>query len=75
MTRSWSPGERNCLYNGSADQVYDRARHGDRGSRTAVISYPHAHEMVRLHSESGITARLVPFTVDGLIWTREHAHP
>jgi hypothetical protein len=46
-------------------RFYDRARHGDRA---AVISYPHTHEMVRSHSESGITARLVSFTVDGLIW-------
>jgi pheromone shutdown protein TraB len=34
----------------------------------AVISYRHAYEMVREHGESGATARLVPFTVDGLIW-------
>lgn len=33
----------------------------------AVISYRHAYELVRSHGESGITARLVPFTVDGLI--------
>jgi hypothetical protein len=34
----------------------------------AVISYRHAYELVRAHGESGTTARLVPFTVDGLIW-------
>jgi hypothetical protein len=34
----------------------------------AVISYRHAHELVRTHGETGLTARLVPFTVDGLIW-------
>lgn len=34
----------------------------------AVISYRHAYELVRSHGESGVTARLVPFTVDGLIW-------
>jgi hypothetical protein len=34
----------------------------------AVISYRHAYELVRSHGESGATARLVPFTVDGLIW-------
>jgi hypothetical protein len=34
----------------------------------AVISYQHAYELVRSHGESGVTARLVPFTVDGLIW-------
>ena len=33
----------------------------------AVISYQHAYDLVRLHGESGVTARLVPFTVDGLI--------
>jgi hypothetical protein len=34
----------------------------------AVISYRHAYELVRSHGESGLTARLLPFTVDGLIW-------
>jgi hypothetical protein len=34
----------------------------------AVISYQHAFELVRSHGESGVTARLVPVTVDGLIW-------
>ncbi|GAA0968922.1 hypothetical protein GCM10009555_015120 [Acrocarpospora macrocephala] len=34
----------------------------------AVISYQHAYELVSSHGESGITARLVPFTMDGLIW-------
>lgn len=34
----------------------------------AIISYRHAFELVRSHGESGATARLVPFTVDGLIW-------
>ena len=34
----------------------------------AVISYRHAYELVRSHGESSLTARLVPFTVDGLIW-------
>ncbi|MEU5879449.1 DUF2637 domain-containing protein [Spirillospora sp. NPDC047279] len=34
----------------------------------AVISYRHAYELVRTHGESGATARLVPITVDGLIW-------
>lgn len=33
----------------------------------AVISYRHALELVSSHGESGLTARLVPFTVDGLI--------
>ena len=34
----------------------------------AVASYEHAYELVRMHGESGWTARLVPFTVDGLIY-------
>ena len=34
----------------------------------AVISYQHAFELVRSHGETGVTARLLPFTVDGLIW-------
>ena len=33
----------------------------------AVISYRHAYELVSTHGESGLTARLVPLTVDGLI--------
>ncbi|TDB75290.1 DUF2637 domain-containing protein [Actinomadura sp. KC216] len=34
----------------------------------ALISYSHALDLVRSHGETGLTARLVPFTVDGLIW-------
>jgi hypothetical protein len=34
----------------------------------AVISYQHAYELVTSHGETGVTARLLPFTVDGLIW-------
>lgn len=34
----------------------------------AIISYRHAYELVVTHGESGPTARLVPLTVDGLIW-------
>jgi len=33
----------------------------------AVISYRHAYELVSTHGETGLTACLVPFTVDGLI--------
>src|SRR5215469_8427999 len=33
----------------------------------AVISYRHAYELVSTHGETGVTARLVPYTVDGLI--------
>ena len=34
---------------------------------TAIISYQHAYELVSSHGESGVTAHLLPFTVDGLI--------
>jgi hypothetical protein len=34
----------------------------------AVASYEHAYALVRAHDEAGWTARLVPFTVDGLIY-------
>jgi hypothetical protein len=34
----------------------------------AIISYQHAYELVRSHEETGVTARLLPFTVDGVIW-------
>lgn len=34
----------------------------------AIISYQHAYELVTSHGEVGLTARLLPFTVDGLIW-------
>jgi hypothetical protein len=37
-------------------------------SVAAIISYQHAYELIRTHGESGLTARLLPFTVDGLIW-------
>jgi uncharacterized protein DUF2637 len=49
----------------------------------AIISYQHAYELVRAHGEAGLTARLLPFTVDGLIWaasmvvldaSRRHQH-
>ena len=32
-----------------------------------MISYRHAYELVTTHGETGLTARLLPFTVDGLI--------
>jgi len=33
----------------------------------AIISYRHAYELVSTHGEAGLTAWLIPFTVDGLI--------
>src|ERR1700728_4335626 len=35
----------------------------------AAASYEHAYQLVRAHGEAGWTARLVPLTVDGLIYT------
>src|ERR1700735_1796841 len=34
----------------------------------AVASYEHAYDLVRAHGEAGWTGRLVPLTVDGLIY-------
>jgi hypothetical protein len=34
----------------------------------AVVSYEHAYALVHAHGETGRTARLIPLTVDGLIW-------
>ncbi len=36
----------------------------------AVASYEHAYALVRVHGEAGWTGRLVPLTVDGLIYAR-----
>jgi hypothetical protein len=35
----------------------------------AVASYEHAYDLVRGHGETGWTARLIPLTVDGLIYS------
>jgi hypothetical protein len=34
----------------------------------AVASYEHAYDLVRAHGESGWTGRMIPLTVDGLIY-------
>lgn len=34
----------------------------------AVASYEHAYDLVRAHGETGWTARMIPLTVDGLIY-------
>ena len=34
----------------------------------AHVSYGHAYAVVRAHGETGITARLEPATIDGLVW-------
>ena len=35
----------------------------------AYVSYWHAYEVVRAHGEAGITARLEPATIDGLVYS------
>jgi hypothetical protein len=39
----------------------------------AVVSCEHASALVRAHGESGWTARLIPLTVDGLIYSSSMA--
>jgi hypothetical protein len=39
----------------------------------AVVSYEHASALVREHGESGWTGRLIPLTVDGLIYASSMA--
>ena len=34
----------------------------------AYISYWHAYEVISAHGESGVTARLEPATIDGLVY-------
>lgn len=34
----------------------------------AIASYEHAYDLVRVHGESGWTARFIPLTVNGLIY-------
>jgi hypothetical protein len=42
---------------------------------TAIISYRHAYESVSTHGGHGLTARLLPFTVDRLIWAALNHRP
>src|SRR5215472_5697735 len=35
----------------------------------AYVSYQHVFEVVRAHGESGLTARLEPATIDGLVYS------
>src|ERR1700749_3052493 len=39
----------------------------------AVVSYEHARALVRAHGESGWSGRLIPLTVDGLIYASSMA--
>jgi Protein of unknown function (DUF2637) len=34
----------------------------------AYVSYWHAYDVVRAHGETGVTARLEPATIDGLVY-------
>jgi hypothetical protein len=56
---------------GSRHQMDDRGGCGRRvaavAAVAAVVSY--ANALVRAHGETGSTARLIPLTVDGLIYT------
>jgi hypothetical protein len=40
----------------------------DPAQAIASLPAPAAYELVTSHGETGITAYLLPFTVDGLIW-------
>jgi Protein of unknown function (DUF2637) len=66
MTCSSSAGARSWACDGSALRITTAL--AVVAVVAAVISYQHAFELVRSHGESGVTARLLPFTVDGLIW-------
>jgi hypothetical protein len=51
------------------DQVDDGGAVIGVAAVAAAASYEHAYALVRPHGEAGWTARLVPLTVDGLIYT------
>lgn len=53
---------------GANYQVVHRVYRAWRRAVAAVASYEHAYDLVRAHGESGWTARMVPLTVDGLIY-------
>jgi Protein of unknown function (DUF2637) len=52
----------------SGHPVVDRAGGSRLAAIAAVACYEHACDLVRAHGEAGWTARLVPLTVDGLIY-------
>ena len=69
MTCSSSAGVRSWACDRPAHQDHHGARGGGRGpGRRGHLVRQHAFELVRSHGEYGVTARLLPFTVDGLIW-------
>src|SRR5215831_2566951 len=49
-------------------QVVDGAGRGRGAAVAAVASYEHAYALVRAHGEIGWVGRMVPLTVDGLIY-------
>ena len=55
-----------CAMSG-ADRIIRWTTAGAVVGMAAVASYERAYALVRAHGEAGWTARLVPFTVDGLI--------
>jgi hypothetical protein len=54
----------------SGHPVVNRAGRAVLGAAAvaAAASYEHAYDLVRAHGEAGWTARLIPLTVDGLIY-------
>jgi hypothetical protein len=48
--------------------VDDRGCGGGAAAVAPVASYEHAYALVRMHDETGWTGRLVPLTLDGLIY-------
>jgi len=50
---------------GAEDRV-DRLEPHDPAGELGTGPY----ELVTMHAETGVTARLLPFTVDGLTWAR-----
>lgn len=59
--------DRRCRVTG-ADLVIRWTTAGAVVGVAAVASYEHAYALVRAHGEAGWTGRLVPLTVDGLIY-------
>ena len=51
------------------DPGLHRGRRPRCGGHRPYVSYQHAFEVVRAHGESGLTARLEPATIDGLVYT------
>jgi hypothetical protein len=52
----------------TADRVIKWTTAGAVLGVAAIASYEHAYDLVRVHGESGWTARFIPLTVNGLIY-------